>query len=42
MLGGGAAQQLTDLVHIRNVASSTWMLKDLMSLVDGPFCYVYE
>ncbi|PQE10613.1 hypothetical protein CJF32_00009729 [Rutstroemia sp. NJR-2017a WRK4] len=41
MFGGGAQQKLTDVVNISNVATKTWMLKDLMSVVDGPFCYVY-
>lgn len=42
MSGGGAAQKLTDKVDIGNVAETVYQLKDLMSVVDGPFCYVYE
>lgn len=42
MYGGGALQKLTDVMDITNVASKTYQLKDLMSIVDGPFCYVYD
>ncbi|KUJ22160.1 Di-copper centre-containing protein [Mollisia scopiformis] len=42
MYGGGATQKLTDSCDISNVASKVWQLKDLMSTVDGPFCYVYD
>jgi tyrosinase len=42
MFGGGANQKLTDIADITNVAPTKYQLKDLMSTVDGPFCYVYE
>ncbi|RDL35494.1 Di-copper centre-containing [Venustampulla echinocandica] len=42
MMGGGAAQKLTDNVDISNVAGKVYQIKDLVSVVDGPFCYVYE
>jgi len=42
MFGGGAAQQLTDQVNIANVNPVVYQIKDLVSVVDGPFCYVYE
>jgi len=41
MMGGGV-QKLTDIVDISNVAAKTYQMKELMSTVDGPFCYVYE
>lgn len=42
MMGGGAAQKLTDNIEINNVADKVYQIKDLVSVVDGPFCYVYE
>jgi len=42
MFGGGPDQLLTDLVDIGNVESKTYMLSELMSVVDGPFCYFYQ
>lgn len=42
MYGGGALQKLTDVMNITNVAAKTYQLKELMSIVDGPFCYVYD
>ncbi|KAL2075612.1 hypothetical protein VTL71DRAFT_555 [Oculimacula yallundae] len=42
MFGGGAAQKLTDTVDLTPLATKVYQLKDLMSTVDGPFCYVYE
>ena len=42
MMGGGAAQKLTDNIDISNVASKVYQIKDLVSVTDGPFCYVYE
>jgi tyrosinase len=42
MFGGGATSLLTDNVDISNVASKVYQIKDLVSVVDGPFCYVYE
>jgi len=42
MMGGGKAQALTDYVDLDVLASQKLMIKDLVSTVDGPFCYVYE
>lgn len=42
MMGGGAAQKLTDNVDLGVLASKVFQIKDLVSIVDGPFCYVYE
>lgn len=42
MFGGTTMQKLTDVANITNVASKVYELKDLMSVVDGPFCYVYD
>ncbi|KAG4436158.1 hypothetical protein IFR05_008362 [Cadophora sp. M221] len=42
MFGGGAQQKLTDTVDLTPLVSKVYQLKDLMSIVDGPFCYVYE
>lgn len=43
MMGGGRPQSLDDPVEM-NVLGDTWLIRDLMSTVDGPgpFCYVYE
>ncbi|KAH6662025.1 hypothetical protein B0J14DRAFT_310949 [Halenospora varia] len=41
MMGGGTAK-LTDNVDISNVAAKVYQIKDLVSVTDGPFCYVYE
>jgi len=41
MLGGGPPQKLTDNVDIGVTADKVWQIKDLVSVVDGPFCYVY-
>ena len=42
MFGRGAVSLLTDNVNITHVAKQVYQMKDLMSTVDGPFCYVYE
>ncbi|KAF2715515.1 Di-copper centre-containing protein [Pleomassaria siparia CBS 279.74] len=44
MFGGGKAQSLEDAVDLDvvNVDGKTWKIKELVSTVDGPFCYVYE
>lgn len=44
MMGGGRAQALTDYVDLDvvNVDGTKYMIKDLVSTVAGPFCYVYE
>jgi len=42
MMGGGAAQKLTDNVDLGILSSKVFQIKDLVSVVDGPFCYVYE
>lgn len=42
MFGGGAMQKLTDTVDLNPLVAKVYQLKDLMSVVDGPFCYVYE
>lgn len=42
MFGGGAAQKLTDNIDLGVVNSKVYQIKDLVSVVDGPFCYVYE
>lgn len=41
MMGGGT-QKLTDTMDITNVGVVKRALSELMSTVDGPFCYVYE
>lgn len=42
MFGGTTLGTLTDIVNITYVAKQVPQLKDLMSTVEGPFCYVYE
>ncbi|KAG9230340.1 hypothetical protein BJ875DRAFT_158608 [Amylocarpus encephaloides] len=42
MMGGGVAQKLTDTLDISPAASMVIAIKDLVSVTDGPFCYVYE
>jgi tyrosinase len=42
MFGGGQAQKLTDYVDLKNLVSTKLMIKDLVSTVDGPFCYMYQ
>lgn len=39
---GGGTQKLTDNVDISNVNAKVYQIKDLVSVTDGPFCYVYE
>jgi tyrosinase len=44
MLGGGKAATLNDGVDLEvlNVDGKKYAIKDLVSTVGGPFCYVYE
>ncbi|KAF2477543.1 Di-copper centre-containing protein [Lindgomyces ingoldianus] len=44
MQGGGKAQTLNDIVDmdVLNVDGKKYAIKELVSTVDGPFCYVYE
>ncbi|KAH7125506.1 hypothetical protein B0J11DRAFT_308009 [Dendryphion nanum] len=44
MMGGGKAQSLEDTVdlEILNIDGKKWKIKELVSTVDGPFCYTYE
>jgi tyrosinase len=42
MFGGGAISKLTDNITITQVAKAVYPMSNLMSTVDGPFCYVYE
>ncbi|KAK4039370.1 hypothetical protein C8A01DRAFT_47161 [Parachaetomium inaequale] len=42
MMGGGRQQSLDDLVDLGVVADKVYRIRDLVSVVDGPFCYVYE
>lgn len=42
MFGGGVISKLTDTINITEVAKEVYPMSDLMSTVDGPFCYVYE
>ncbi|KAL2161003.1 hypothetical protein VTH06DRAFT_8716 [Thermothelomyces fergusii] len=42
MLGGGRPQRLSDPVDLGVVADKVYPISDLVSTVDGPFCYVYE
>jgi len=39
---GGKQQSLDDMVYQGVVAEKSYKIRDLMSSVDGPFCYVYE
>ncbi|KAK4185776.1 hypothetical protein QBC35DRAFT_555821 [Podospora australis] len=39
---GGRMQSLEDPVDLGVAASKVYKIKDLVSTVDGPFCYVYE
>lgn len=44
MFGGGRAQSLDDLIDM-NVVEPThksWKIRELVSVVDGPLCYLYE
>jgi len=42
MFGGGATQKLTDNINLGILTDKVYQIKDLVSVVDGPFCYVYE
>lgn len=42
MFGGGRAQTLDDEVDLGVVGVPVYTLRELMSVVDGPFCYYYE
>jgi tyrosinase len=44
MFGGGAAQKLTDVQSFPVIApgGKGYAISDLVSVVNGPFCYVYE
>ncbi|KAH3904263.1 hypothetical protein HBI56_176760 [Parastagonospora nodorum] len=44
MFGGGRAQSLEDNVDLEvlNVNGKVYKIKELVSTVDGPLCYVYE
>ncbi|KAF2786526.1 Di-copper centre-containing protein [Melanomma pulvis-pyrius CBS 109.77] len=44
MMGGGKAQSLEDVIDLDvvNIDGKKWKIKELVSTVDGPFCYVYE
>lgn len=44
MFGGGRAQSLEDNIDLEvlNVDGKSYKIKDLVSTVAGPFCYVYE
>lgn len=42
MMGFGRAQSLDDLVDLGVVGHQVYRIRDLVSVVDGPFCYVYE
>lgn len=44
MMGGGKAQSLEDTIDLEvlNVAGKSYKIKELVSTVAGPLCYVYE
>ncbi|KAK3311021.1 uncharacterized protein B0T15DRAFT_499059 [Chaetomium strumarium] len=42
MMGFGRQQSLDDVVDLGVVGDKVWRIRDLVSVVDGPFCYVYE
>jgi tyrosinase len=42
MMGGGRQQSLDDVVDLGVVGDKVYKIRDLVSTVDGPFCYVYE
>ncbi|KAK4230911.1 hypothetical protein QBC38DRAFT_467267 [Podospora fimiseda] len=43
MMGfGGRQQSLDDPIDLGVVADKVYKIRDLVSIVDGPFCYVYE
>ncbi|KAI1815974.1 Di-copper centre-containing protein [Poronia punctata] len=41
MFGGGADATLDDIVELGSVAKDKYKIKELVSVVDGPFCYTY-
>ncbi|KAI0016289.1 hypothetical protein F4780DRAFT_696440 [Xylariomycetidae sp. FL0641] len=41
MMGAGAAAALTDTVNLYTVAEKVYPISQLVSVVDGPFCYTY-
>jgi tyrosinase len=42
MMGGGRQQSIDDIVDLGVASDKPYKIKDLMSSVDGPLCYVYE
>lgn len=42
MMGGGPPQSLDDPVDLGVAADKVYTIRELVSTVDGPFCYVYE
>lgn len=40
--GSGPQGSLEDLIDLGVVGDKVYKIKDLVSTVDGPFCYVYE
>ncbi|KAK3336363.1 hypothetical protein B0T19DRAFT_480908 [Cercophora scortea] len=42
MMGFGKKQSLDDLVDLGVVGNKVWKIRDLVSTVEGPFCYAYE
>ncbi|KAH6854785.1 hypothetical protein B0I37DRAFT_39569 [Chaetomium sp. MPI-CAGE-AT-0009] len=42
MFGGGRLQSLEDPVFLGVATEKVYPIKELVSVVDGPFCYVYE
>jgi len=43
MMGGGRAQSLEDVIDLDVVnIGKSYKIKELVSTVDGPFCYTYE
>lgn len=42
MMGFGRQQSLDDLVDLGVVGNKVYKIRDLVSTVDGPFCYTYE
>ncbi|KAI1337879.1 Di-copper centre-containing protein [Xylariaceae sp. FL0016] len=41
MIGRGAVAALTDEVNLYVIADKVYEISDLVSIVDGPFCYTY-
>lgn len=42
MMGGGRQQSLDDPIDLGVAWDKVYKIRDVMSSVDGPFCYVYE